>query len=95
MGLGTIEYGWNKNSILSNCPGLSFELGLLRFPSKNNEMAAEGNEFDFTPRNVYGQEVFNKTVVRGPGDVRQVVEAELAKNGEAYLACLMGLSKDG
>ena len=58
-------------------------------------MADVNNDFDFTPRNVYGQEVFNKTLVRGPGDVRHVVEAELAKGGEAYLTCLMGLSKDG
>ena len=60
-------------------------------------MAAEvGKEVDFSPRNVYGQQEFYKTVVKGPAELRQVVKAELTKGDEgAYLACLMGLSKDG
>ena len=45
-------------------------------------------EFNFTVAKDYSYEDFKKTVVKGPVELRQVVE------GEAYLACLMGLSKD-
>ena len=58
-------------------------------------MAKAGKEFDFSPRQVYGQQDFHKTVVKGPAELRHVVETELVKDGGAYLACLMGLSKDG
>ena len=57
-------------------------------------MAEGGGEFDFTPREAYGQDEFYKTVVKGPADLRQTVEAEVTKDKEPYLACLLGLSKD-
>ena len=57
-------------------------------------MADGGNNFDFTSRNEYGLEDFNKSLVRGAGDLRHVVESELVEGGEAYLACLLGLSRD-
>ena len=52
-------------------------------------------EVDFSPRNVYGKQEFYKMVVKGPAELRQVVKAELAGDEGAYLACLMGLSRDG
>ena len=62
--------------------------------SKQATMAEGGGEFDFTPLGAYGQEEFYKTVVKGPVELRQAVEAEVTKAGEPYLACLLGLSKD-
>lgn len=69
----------------------SILIGLLTFQAAST-MA---KEFDFSPRKVYGQQEFHKTVVKGPAELRQVVEAELVKDGNPYLACLMGLTKDG
>ena len=57
-------------------------------------MARGGKEFDWTRVNDFTYQDYVKTVVKGPGELRQVVEAEVVKNGEPYLACLMGLSRD-
>ena len=51
-------------------------------------------EFNFTVAKNHSYEDFKKTVVKGPVELRQVVEGEVVEGGEAYLACLMGLSKD-
>ena len=57
--------------------------------------ARGGDTFDFTPRNVYGHQDFYKTVVKGPGDLRQVVETQLVHGNEPYMASLFGLTLDG
>ena len=72
---------------------------LISFPILGkSEMAASargGDTFDFTPRNVYGNQDFYKTVVKGPGDLRQVVETQLVHGNEPYMASLFGLTLDG
>ena len=57
-------------------------------------MAEEEEGFDFTPRRVYTQEEFNRTVVKGPADLRQLVESTMVKRGDPYLGCLMGMTRD-
>ena len=58
-------------------------------------MVEDEDGFDFTPTRVYTQEEFNRTVVKGPADMRQVVElAAMVKRGDPYLGCLMGMTKD-
>ena len=71
----------------------------LQFPFKSKfqaevKMAKTGEEFNFNPTQAYGQDEFYKTVVKGPVELRMAVEAVVAKSGEPYLACLMGLTKD-
>ena len=52
--------------------------------------------FDFTIRTQYGDENFKKALVKGPGELREVVWRDIAPPpGSAFMAVLMGLSSDG
>ena len=95
-GIGNNQLGVElKYSVLPVIRVFEIDSAATLSSSMQATLAKMGREFDFSPRKVYGQQEFIKTVVKGPGELRKVVEAELARGGEAYLACLMGLTKDG
>lgn len=53
------------------------------------------NYFDFTISTSYGKDNFERALVKGPGDLRDVAWREMVPAGSAFMACLMGLSVDG
>ena len=50
--------------------------------------------FDFTPKAVYGNVDFKKALVDGPTGLRASAAADFTEDGEPYMASLLGLTRD-